>query len=248
MPDACSVRLFRRWSSGTAISAARRRSCTTRLPAAANGTGRQPFAGNVIPASHDQPDRAPHSRAHPRAEHPRRGARSDQLSVSVSAEEDDGRVRREDQPSGHGRQRADGALQLSASGDQRSRHLRHLRRRREGLCRHRHQPDDQHRRDVDPDLERHARSGNSRRRQLLPQRGADRRRAGEDLRRARHQRREHQRFLGRHHQRLHRRNGRGIGALQPAGRRVSQRACPGIGRNGRRKSPRCSRRAAATTR
>ena len=51
-------------------------------------------------------------------------------------------------------------------------HLRDVRRRRKGLRRHRHEPDDQHRRDLDARVELHAGAGNSRRRELLPQRSA----------------------------------------------------------------------------
>ena len=137
----------------------------------------------------DQPDRAAHSRAHSRAEHRRRRARSDQLSSYRISER-----RRPTRSTSRStircrtatRFRDASVISVRRSSD--PGHLWDLRRRGKGLCGHRNEPDDQHRRDLDAHLEHDAGPGNSRRRQLLPQRSAHRCRTREDLRRARHQR------------------------------------------------------------
>ena len=68
----------------------------------ADGTGRQPFAGQRHSGVDDQPDRAAYSRADSRAEHRRRRLGQINYQINVSAREDDRRVRREDQSSGLG--------------------------------------------------------------------------------------------------------------------------------------------------
>ncbi len=130
-PVACSARSFRRSSSEMAISAARPRTVYNPFTGNADGTGRQPFPGNVIPAGMISPIAREHSGADSRAEHRRRAARADQLRAGVSTEEDHRRLRREDQSPAVGSQCAVGAVQLSASRHQRPWHLRRLWRRRQ---------------------------------------------------------------------------------------------------------------------
>ena len=62
------------------------RPSTTRSRATADGTGRQPFANNQIPAEHDQPDRAEDPAAVPDAEHA--GHRRRRLTNNYQRQED----------------------------------------------------------------------------------------------------------------------------------------------------------------
>ena len=62
---------------------------------AVDGSGRVPFANNIIPGRSHQPDRARDSRERAGAEHRGRGARAEQLPEVAGAREDDRRLRYE---------------------------------------------------------------------------------------------------------------------------------------------------------